>query len=81
MIRTVRVRGDLAEARERIRGVLASLDPDLVLYRPRALSSLMAGAGAQDRFATLLMSVFALLALAVAGVGSYGVMAETLSAE
>ena len=81
MIRTVRVRGDLAEARERIRGVLASLDPDLVLYRPRALSSLMAGARAQDRFATLLMSVFALLALAVAGVGSYGVMAETLSAE
>lgn len=79
MIQTVKARGDLADVRERIRAQLAAQDAYLVLYRSRPLASLFARARAQDRFATLLMSVFAALALALAVVGSYGVMAESVT--
>ncbi|HSG48644.1 MAG TPA: FtsX-like permease family protein [Longimicrobiales bacterium] len=79
MIQTVRARGDLAAVRERIRTELAQVDGGLVLYRPRPLSTFLASSRAQDRFATLLMSVFGLLALTLAAVGSYGVLSGSVA--
>ena len=79
LIQTVRAEGDPAAVREAIRDVLASQDGALVLYRPRPLSDLLARSRAQERFATLLMTVFAGLALTLAAVGSYGVMAGNVT--
>lgn len=79
LIQTVRARGDLAGLRDRIRDALSAQDPDLVMFRARTLTDFLASARAQDRFATLLMTVFAALALVVALVGSYGVMAESVA--
>lgn len=79
LIQTVKARGDLTAVRERIRDVLASLDGDLVLYRPQTLADFLGRARAQERFAMLLMTLFAGLALTLAVVGTYGVMAESVA--
>jgi predicted permease len=79
LTQTVHVRGDLAAAREQIRSTLATLDPQLVLYRPRPLADVVGTARAQTRFATVLMGAFALLALALAMVGTYGVLAGAVA--
>ncbi|MEE8146959.1 MAG: FtsX-like permease family protein, partial [Longimicrobiales bacterium] len=75
LIQTVRARGDLGAVRERIREELRALDPQLVLFRPRPMRSLLASARAQDRFAASLMGTFAMLALILSAVGTYGVLA------
>lgn len=79
LTQTVRIRGDMGVAREVIRGVLTSMDPQLVLYRPRPLTDVVGSARAQNRFATVLMGAFALLALALALVGTYGVLAGAVA--
>lgn len=79
LIQTVKTRSQGTEVLEELRSALDALDPALVLYRPRPLSSLLAAARTQERFATLLMTVFAALALILAAVGSYGVMAGNVT--
>ena len=79
MIQTVRARGDLTEVLERIRGELRSIDPQLVLYRPKAFEAVLATVRAQDRFATVLMGSFAALALLLSVVGIYGVLSGTVA--
>ncbi len=70
---------DLGQLRERIRSELAGLDAQLVLYRSRPLETLLAASRAEDRFSALLMSLFAVLALVIAGVGAYGVLAGSVA--
>ncbi|MEK9500935.1 ADOP family duplicated permease [Gemmatimonadota bacterium DH-20] len=70
---------DPAAAVESMRSELAGLDPVLVLYRPRSLDGLLATRRAQDRFATTLMGIFAGLALALAVVGTYGVLSGAVA--
>ncbi len=79
LTQTVRVRGDLVAAREHVRSELAKIDPQLVLYRPQPLADVVGSARAQNRFATVLMGAFALLALALALVGTYGVLAGAVA--
>jgi predicted permease len=65
-------RRDLLEiARQELRAI----DPLLVIHNPRSMREVRAGAIAQERFAFLLLAVFAALALSLAAVGIYGVMA------
>lgn len=80
LIQAVKARGDLADLRDRIRTELRSLDPELVLHRPRPLAGVVGTARAQDRFATVLMGTFALLALVLSVVGTYGVLAGSVAA-
>ncbi len=70
------VRGDQAAPTiEPIRAALAELDPSLPLYNVRTMTGLQAEAVAQSRFITAALAMFSLLALGLAALGVYGVMA------
>jgi putative ABC transport system permease protein len=75
VIRTEREPLAMAASVERI---VRELDPTLPLANVRTLEQHVAGAMAQPRFLTLLLGVFAGIALLLASVGTYGVMAHSV---
>ena len=72
IIRTSRTTSDVAAA---LRGMLAETAPDVVLASVEPFDALLAGPLAQPRMNALLLMVFAAAALALAGVGLFGVLA------
>jgi predicted permease len=58
-----------------VRGVLRELDPDMALAQLGTVDAALAEAIAARRFVTLLLGGFALLALTLAAIGIYGVLA------
>jgi len=63
-----------------IRETLAGLDATVPLHRAQTMEALVASTLATDRFIALLLSSFALLGLALAAVGIYGVFAADVAA-
>lgn len=59
-----------------LRDALARIDGDLVLNDPAPMTDVLGQGIAVERFAATLLLVFALLAVAVAGLGLYGVLAH-----
>ena len=58
-----------------VREVMHSLDPELPLYDVRSLADLVDENVAARRLSVILLSVFAVIALLLASLGVYGVMA------
>ena len=71
----VRTMGDPTGAVPAIRGELRQLDANLPLYNVRTMDELFSQAVARPRFTALSLGGFALLALVLAVIGTYAVMA------
>jgi putative ABC transport system permease protein len=74
MTLVARTTGDPGATLARLRGEIRAVDPHLPVSDARTMADVAAGALAAPRFATLLFGSFALLALALAAIGLYGVV-------
>lgn len=71
----VRTAGPPVAAVRPARAILRELDPDMAMARIRTIEAAMAEAVATRRFVMLLLAGFAALAVALAAIGVYGVLA------
>jgi predicted permease len=76
VVRTDRDPGALANA---VRGVVNQLDPTLPVAELRPMADVLNASVARPRFLALLLFVFAAVALTLAAIGTYGVMAYSVA--
>jgi len=76
----VRSDGDAAALLPSVRDAVRALDPEQPIYAVQTLQDAVAQSSFQQRIAALLLSAFAMVALALAAVGIFGVLSFTVSA-
>jgi putative ABC transport system permease protein len=76
---TLRTTGDPAALIPAVQRVIAELDPGLPVFDVRTMDDVMWEAVARPRFLMFLLTSFAGIALLLAAVGIYGVMAHTVA--
>jgi putative ABC transport system permease protein len=74
-----RTAGDPLQALPELKAILKSVAPGVAISRPRTAEDLIAASVAEPRFRTLLLSIFAIVSLALAAVGLYGVVAFSVN--
>jgi putative ABC transport system permease protein len=62
-----------------VRGVIQSADKELPVFKVMTMEQMVENSTSQRRFSTILLGVFALVALILASVGLYGVMSYTVA--
>jgi len=70
---------DSAQLEGSIRGAVRELDPSLPVYNLRSLDELVSRSMVQPRFLALLLATFSGIALFLAAIGIYGVMAYSVA--
>jgi predicted permease len=75
----IRTSGDPAAMSKSVAGVVASMDPDLALSSVKTMDQVVDESLTGDKFITVLYLTFALVALLLAAVGIYGVMAFSVA--
>ena len=79
MFITVRAAGVAATTVNGVRRVLSEMDPTLPLTKIRTMEELVSAAQSRPRFLTLLLTLFAGVALILAAVGIYGVISYSVA--
>jgi predicted lysophospholipase L1 biosynthesis ABC-type transport system permease subunit len=72
----IRTTGDPQARAAPAQAVLAAIDPNVPLFRVRSMAQLVGADVAQPKLYALLLATFALVAIALAGVGLYGVLSQ-----
>jgi putative ABC transport system permease protein len=75
----VRTNVDPASLSDAVRRAAQSVNPDAPVFRVRTIQDVIAGSIAQERFNTILMTLFAVVAMLLAAIGLYGVMAYSVT--
>jgi putative ABC transport system permease protein len=75
----VRTHGDPAALADVVRAELKALEKDMAVYDMRTMNEVLAASVAERRFILVLAIAFGILALTLAAVGVYGVMALVVS--
>src|SRR5262249_28387482 len=76
VVRTSAPRESIAGA---VQGEVRAIDPALPLYGVRPMQELVSGSMADARFSMLLLAIFAAVAVGLAALGIYGVMACSMT--
>jgi putative ABC transport system permease protein len=74
----IRTTGDPAALTPQIRATMTEIDPRIAVLEPRPMTDLVDEAQAHTRFTLVLMGVFAGVAVLLAVIGLYGVLASTV---
>lgn len=79
MTLAIRTRSDAAGFAPAVRQIVSKLDPDQPVSDVATMENLLAVSISRSKFNTTLLSIFALVALVMAVVGTYGVMSYTVT--